>query len=54
MFVLDRDTFNHIVKDAAAKKREKYENFLSTVELLDTMDPYERSKIADALKPMKF
>ena len=25
---LDRDTFNNIVKDAAAKKREKYENFL--------------------------
>jgi cAMP-dependent protein kinase regulator len=25
---LDRDTFNHIVKDAAAKKREKYDNFL--------------------------
>lgn len=25
---LDRDTFNHIVKDSAAKKREKYDNFL--------------------------
>lgn len=25
---LDRDTFNNIVKDAAARKREKYENFL--------------------------
>lgn len=25
---LDRDTFNHIVKDAASKKREKYDNFL--------------------------
>ena len=25
---LDRDTFNHIVKDAAARKREKYDNFL--------------------------
>lgn len=25
---LDRDTFNHIVKDAAQKKREKYDNFL--------------------------
>jgi cAMP-dependent protein kinase regulator len=31
---LDRETFNHIVKDAAAKKREYYENFLSKVELL--------------------
>ena len=26
---LDRDTFNNIVKDAAAKKRERYDNFLS-------------------------
>jgi len=25
---LDRDTFNNIVKDAAAKKREKYDAFL--------------------------
>jgi cAMP-dependent protein kinase regulator len=25
---LDRKTFNHIVKDAAAKKRDKYEEFL--------------------------
>jgi len=40
---LDRDTFNHIVKDAAAKKREKFENFLSSVKILQSMDPYERS-----------
>lgn len=54
LFALDRETFNHIVKDAAAKKREKYETFLSKVELLESMDPYERSKIADALKPYRF
>lgn len=53
-FALDRECFNHVVKDAATKKREAYEKFLSKVELLDQMDPYERSKIADALKPMKF
>lgn len=51
---LDRDTFNHIVKDAAAKKREKYEHFLSIVKILSSMDPYERSKIADALREEKF
>lgn len=54
LFALDRETFNNIVKDVACKKREKYENFLSKVELLESMDPYERSKIADALKPLKF
>ena len=54
LFALDRECFNHIVKDAASKKRERYENFLKSIELLDTMDPYERSKIADALKTAKF
>ena len=28
LYSLDRNTFNHIVKDAAAKKRERYEEFL--------------------------
>ena len=46
---LDRDTFNHIVKDAASKKRAAYESFLSTVKILTTMDTYERQQIADAL-----
>lgn len=28
LWSLDRKTFNYIVKDAAAKKREKFEEFL--------------------------
>ena len=51
---LDRGTFNHIVKDAAQKKREKYENFLQTVEILQQMDPYERSKLGDAVSEERF
>ena len=47
-WVLDRECFNHIVKDSAAKKRERYEKFLTEVELLAEMDPYERGKLADA------
>lgn len=43
LFGLDRQTFNHIVKDSAAKKRQKYEEFLSKVDILKTIDPYERS-----------
>lgn len=54
LFALDRESFNHIVKDAAVKKRERYEEFLVKVELLQSMDPYERIKIADALKPEFF
>jgi len=49
LWKLDRDTFNHIVKDAAAKKREKYDAFLQKVPLLSSMDAYERSQVADAL-----
>lgn len=51
---LDRGTFNNIVKDAAQRKREKYENFLQSVPILQTMDPYERSKLGDAVREEKF
>lgn len=50
MWKLDRETFNHIVKDAANKKRSQYEAFLTTVPILSTMEPYERSKLSDAFK----
>ena len=53
-WVLDRETFNHIVKGAAQKKREKYENFLKNVEILGSIDSYELMKICDALKTASF
>lgn len=54
LWSLDRECFNHIVKDAAMKRREKYVDFLSKVELLAGMDPYERSQLADVLKSLSF
>ena len=42
LWKLDRDTFNHIVKDAAQRRREKYEAFLEQVPIFETMEPYER------------
>ena len=54
LFKLDRDTFNHIVKDSASKKREQYEEFLAKVSIFSTMEPYERSKLSDAFKEHKF
>jgi cAMP-dependent protein kinase regulator len=51
---LDRDTFNHIVKEAAQKQRDKYESFLKQVEILSTIDGYELSQICDALKSSRF
>jgi len=53
LWALDRETFNNIVKDAAMKKREKYENVLKSVDILSTIDPYELSQICDALQVQK-
>ncbi len=54
LWVLDRATFNHIVKESASKRREKYEEFLKSVKILSSMDMYERSKLPDALKTFEY
>jgi cAMP-dependent protein kinase regulator len=54
LWALDRETFNHIVKDAAMKKREKYETFLRSIEILKSIDSYEIAQISDALKIQHF
>lgn len=50
LYKLDRDTFNNIVKDAAMRRREMYEEFLKKVPLLKDLDNYERVQISDAFK----
>jgi len=50
LWELDRETFNRIVKDAAAKKRTTYTDFLKKVPQFGGMDQYEIMTIADALK----
>lgn len=37
------------MKDSAQQKREKYEEFLQRVTILQNMDAYERSKLSDAI-----
>jgi len=54
LWQLDRDTFSHIVKEAAQKKRSRYDTFLVKVPLLCAMDAYERSQLADALRGESF
>lgn len=54
LLALDRETFNHIVKDSAIRKRERYENFLKSVHILNYVQHYEISLIAEALKLEKF
>lgn len=54
LYSLDRLTFNHIVKDAAIKRREKYEDILKKVKVLDSLDNNERNKLIDAISEIKF
>lgn len=51
---LDRETFNHIVKDAAIKKREQYESFLKSISILKDINDYELSQICDAVKTVNY
>ncbi len=53
LWSLDRETFNHIVKDASMKKRDKYEKFLKSIDILKSIDAYEINQISDALKTRK-
>jgi cAMP-dependent protein kinase regulator len=50
LWQLDRETFNHIVRDAASKRREKYTEFLKKIPILETMEEYERNQMCDALQ----
>ena len=54
LFALDREAFNHIVREATVKKREKYEKLLEKIELLKNIDSYEKMQVIDALKPVSF
>ena len=54
LYALDRITFTHIVKDASIRRRERYEEFLTSVELLQGMEPYERICLADAIIEQSF
>ena len=52
-FSLDRECFNNIVKESSVKRRERYEKTLEKVDLLSSMDPYERTHLCDGIKEMK-
>ena len=54
LFSLDRETFNNIVKEAMIKKREQFKEFFSKIELLDSLNTFEKDKIIDCLKIEKF
>lgn len=49
LWSLDRITFRTIILKAAHRRRTMYEQFLASVDLLSSLQPGERSKVADAL-----
>ena len=54
LWAIDRDTYRRILMGSTIRKRKMYEEFLSKVSLLDSLDKWERLTIADALVPITF
>jgi cAMP-dependent protein kinase regulator len=54
LYSLDRECFNHIVKDSAIKSRMAFEHFLGEVQLFNTLNHQERSKLCDCLRIQTF
>jgi len=54
LYSLDRHTFNFIVKGSYAKKRDQMEEIFKKVKILENMDNYERSKLADAVRERRY
>merc|ERR1719327_201286 len=54
LWQLDRESFNHIVKDAVSRRRKQYEDFLQKVPVLQSLDNYERNSMCDALAAETF
>ena len=54
LFSLDRETFNFIVKDAVIRRRQNFEEFMSKIPLLDSLNTYEKDKICDCLQTKSY
>jgi len=54
LYKLDRDTFNNIVKGAAIKRRDMYDEFLKKVPLLENLGSYEWVMLTDSFIQQKF
>ncbi|CAF1195393.1 unnamed protein product [Rotaria sordida] len=48
------ETYRRILMDSTIKKRKMYEEFLSKVSVLQTLDEWERLTVADSLEPIQF
>jgi cAMP-dependent protein kinase regulator len=51
---LDRDSYRRILMGSTIRKRKMYEEFLSKVSILESLEKWERYTVADALEPCTF
>ncbi|XP_054717060.1 cAMP-dependent protein kinase regulatory subunit-like isoform X1 [Uloborus diversus] len=54
LWAIDRDTYRRILMGSTIRKRKMYQEFLSKVSVLESLDDWERLTVADALEPMQF
>ncbi|XP_067128547.1 cAMP-dependent protein kinase regulatory subunit isoform X2 [Centruroides vittatus] len=54
LWAIDRDTYRRILMGNTIRKRKLYEEFLSKVSILESLDKWERYTVADALEPVQF
>lgn len=54
LWAMDRKSFRRIVLKSAFKKRKMYESLLEKVNILQSLEPYERMNLADALVTKTF
>lgn len=51
---IDRDSYRRILMGSTIRKRKMYDEFLSRVSILESLDKWERLTVADALEPVSF
>lgn len=51
---IDRDSYRRILMGSTLRKRKMYEEFLSKVSILESLDQWERLTVADALETVQF
>eukprot|EP01059_Diplonema_ambulator_P032963 TRINITY_DN669_c0_g1_i2.p1 TRINITY_DN669_c0_g1~~TRINITY_DN669_c0_g1_i2.p1 ORF type:complete len:540 (+),score=180.43 TRINITY_DN669_c0_g1_i2:40-1620(+) len=51
---IDRDTYRNIVMSVSIKRRNEYQEVLTTIPFLSTLTQYERLQLADALETMEW
>lgn len=54
LWAIDRDTYRRILMGSTIRKRDMYQEFLSKVSILESLDKWERFTVADSLEPVQF